>query len=308
MPELPEVETVVRELNKKLKNHVIIKIEVRSPKLVSVGPQTVSNIRDIKPSIKNKFIKLLTGTKITSVSRRGKMLIFDVDGPLCMLAHLKMTGQFIFEDPVLAKKTGSKYRLLNRLSAPLTQLPSKHTHVIFSFKDGSTLYFNDIRQFGYLRVVEDEDLDKVVEFKIYGPEPLSKQFTFDKFFDGLKGRKSIAIKLALMDPKVVVGIGNIYSDEILYHAKINPSRRVSKLNKEELSEIYRHVKPVLEMGVKHKGSSVGDFIRTDGKWGSMGKYHFVYGRKGKECKNCGASIISIKLGGRTSSYCPNEQI
>ena len=110
-----------------------------------------------------------------------------------------------------------------------------------------------------------------------------------------------------MDPKVVAGIGNIYSDEILFHAKVSPERRVDTLDKKELTAVYKKIAPVLKVGIKYKGSSVGDFVRTDGAWGSMGKHHFVYGRKGQKCKVCGTIIKSIKLGGRTSCFCPKEQ-
>lgn len=346
MPELPEVQTVVSELNKKLTGRKIARVEVHLGKIISIGPHTVSNIRDGKQSKVNQFVKLLTGQKIVSVKRRGKMIIIDLSGPLALLVHLKMTGQFIFEDLAQKKKTGGQYRIFNRVTAPLVKMPSKHTHVVIHFSDKSTLYYNDIRQFGYLRLVRDEDLVKVREFKEYGPEPLERSFTFEVFNKALqqkrasitkqiaedknapkplksrnpgrgkrakgeRGRagvyKTIPIKLALMDPKVVVGIGNIYSDEILYHAGIRPDRPVNSLTQQELKKVFDNIKPVLRLGVKAKGSSVGDFIRTDGKWGSMGKHHYVYGRGGQPCKRCGTIIKSMKLGGRTSSYCPKEQ-
>ena len=307
MPELPEVQTVVSELNKKLPGRKIQRVAITMAKLVSVGPQTVSNIRDVTQKTVDEFARLLKGRAFASVKRRGKMLIFDVDGPLTMLVHLKMTGQFIFEDKAQHAKTGGKYKILNRLTAPLVQLPCKFTHVTFHFTDGSTLFYNDMRQFGYLRIVKDVDIDKVAEFKNYGPEPLSKEFTFEDFQEALKNRKKIPIKLALMDTKIVVGIGNIYSDEILYHARVRPNYIVSQLSKKELKAVYDNIKPVLLAGIKYKGSSVGDFVRTDGKWGSMGKHHFVYGRKKQPCLGCGTIIKSIKLGGRTSCFCPKEQ-
>lgn len=307
MPELPEVHTVVTELNRKLHGRKIKRVAVHAAKLISIGPNTVSNIRDVEQKTVNQFTKLLTGRKIDSVRRRGKMLIFDLDGPLTILVHLKMTGQFIFEDQALAKQTGSQYRLLNKAAAPLVKLPSKHTHVVFYFTDGSTLYFNDIRKFGYMRVVLDKDLDQVKEFREYGPEPLEKTFTFEVFQSALKNRKKIPIKLALMDTKIVVGIGNIYSDEILFHARVRPDRKVENLTQRELKAIFEQIKPVLLAGIKYKGSSVGDFVRTDGKWGSMGKHHYVYGRKNQPCLSCATMISSMKLGGRTSSFCPKEQ-
>lgn len=307
MPELPEVQTVVSELNKRIVGRKIKRVAVHMGKIISIGPQTVSNIRDSSQKTVNEFVRLLTGRKFTSVRRRGKMLIFDIDGPLSVLVHLKMTGQFIYEDKVQAKRTGSKYKILNKLTAPLVKLPTKHTHVVFSFIDGSTLYYNDLRQFGYLRLVKDKDIDKVKEFKDYGPEPLDKEFTFEVFQDSLKNRKKIPIKLALMDTKVVVGIGNIYSDEILYHARVMPDRQVDSLSTKELKAVFEQIRPVLLQGIKYKGSSVGDFVRTDGKWGSMGKHHFVYGRKKQPCLGCGTIIESMKLGGRTTCFCPKEQ-
>jgi formamidopyrimidine-DNA glycosylase len=307
MPELPEVQTVVSELNKKLKNRKIKRVVVSNAKIISVGPQTVSNIRDVSQKSVNEFVRLVTGQKIIAVRRRAKMLIFDLSGPLSLLAHLKMTGQFIFEDKTQHKRTGGKYRILNKLTAPLVQLPSKYTHAIFYFTDGAILYFNDLRQFGYLKIVRDKDISKVRELNEYGPEPLDKKFTFAVFAEALKKRKKLPIKLALMDPKVVAGIGNIYSDEILYHARVRPDRATGAIKPAELKKIFAQIRPVLQTAIKYKGSSVGDFVRTDGKWGSMGKHHFVYGRKKQPCKRCGTMIQSLKLGGRTTCFCPNEQ-
>ena len=168
MPELPEVQTVVTELNRRLKNRQIKSVAINRPKIISIGPGTVSNIREDSKSRAKEFIKLLIGQRIISVKRRAKILIFNLSGPLTMLAHLKMTGQFIFEDKKQQQKTNSKYRILNKLTAPLTQLPSKHTHAIFTFKDSSVLYFNDIRQFGYLKLVKDSDISNIKELNELG--------------------------------------------------------------------------------------------------------------------------------------------
>ncbi len=307
MPELPEVQTVVSELNWKLKNKKIKRVVVNTSKVISIGPGTVSNIRNVGQDKVDAFVKMLTGRKITSVRRRAKLLIFDVDGPLSLLVHLKMTGQFIFEDKKLRKKTNGQYRIINKLTAPLVQLPSKYTHVIFHFTEGSTLYFNDVRQFGYLKVVRDDEVEHVKELSGYGPEPLSKSFTLEKLATAIKRRARSPIKLVLMDPTVVAGIGNIYSDEILFHAKIKPTRLAGSIKPKELARIFKYIPVVLKQAIKYKGSSVGDFVRTDGKWGSMGKHHYVYGRAKQACKVCGTIIQSVKLGGRTSCFCPKEQ-
>lgn len=308
MPELPEVQTVVSELNIKLKNKKIKSVEVLTPKIISIGPDTVSNRRNVSPKQVQQFKKMLVGDTILSVRRRAKMLIFDFKGPLSMLVHLKMTGQFIFEDTKLRKKSGGKYRILNKPTAPFVKFPTKHTHVIFTFSDNSLLYFSDVRKFGYLKVLKDTEVDKVKELQTFGPEPLSKDFTFQGFKDKIGNRKSVSIKLFLMDPKVVTGIGNIYSDEILFHAKVRPDRKVSKLTDAELKQIFKYIPIVLKQAIKYKGSSVGDFVRTDGQWGSMGKHHWVYGRYKETCKSCGTDLKRVTLGGRTGTYCPNCQL
>lgn len=307
MPELPEVQTVVNELNRKLKNRIIKSVVVNAPKMVSIGPGTVSNRRTVASEKVKMFRRLLASQKILSVKRRAKLLIFDLYGPWSMLAHLKMTGQFIFEDKKQRAKTGGKYRLLNKRTAPLVELPGKHTHVIFYFADHSVLYFNDVRKFGYIKLVHDNEIGLVKELKEFGPEPLEKKFSFDIFNAQIKKRPQGKIKQVLMDNKVVAGIGNIYSDEILFLSGIRPERKVASLGQPALVTVYKNIKRVLTKAVQAKGSSVGDFVRTDGSWGQMGKFHFVYGRSGQKCKKCGTIIKSIKLGGRTGSFCPKCQ-
>jgi len=304
MPELPEVETVANELNHKLKNRKVTDVEIRVGKIIGVGPATLSPKRAVSASAVAKFKKIIIGQKFLSVKRRAKLLIFDLSGPWSMLVHLKMTGQFIFEDLRLRRSTQGNYRLLNKKDAPKVLLPAKHTHVIFYFSDKSALYFNDVRKFGYLKLVHDKEIGQVKELLEYGPEPLDKEFTYPVFLTQVKKRPKGKIKQVLMDNKVVVGIGNIYSDEILFHAGIKPTRLVGKLSAHELASLYKQIQPVLKKAILAKGSSVGDFVRTDGSWGRMGKFHFVYGRQGEKCKRCGSKIQALKLGGRTASFCP----
>jgi formamidopyrimidine-DNA glycosylase len=307
MPELPEVETVRRELAEKLKDRKIVSIEIFHPKLIGVGPETLSQKRVANKQNVEKFITTLKDKKFINADRRGKILILSFSGDLNILVHLKMTGQFIFETPEDAKKTGSKYRLLNKQSAPLVQLPCKHTQALFRFKDKSVLYFNDVRKFAYLKLVLKEELPSVKELQEYGPEPLEKSFNLEVFSNNLKRKSKSSIKLALLEPRVVVGVGNIYSDEILFFAGVRPDRLVGTLSDKEIKSIFEHIPKVLLKGIETKGSSVGDFIRTDGSWGTMGKHHFVYGRKKDDCLNCHTALKTIKLGGRSSTFCPNCQ-
>ena len=301
MPELPEVETIRRGLEKTIVGKKIAGVEVRLPKIVSIGPRVVSNIRKNSRLVAAKFRDLAVGHKITGVSRRAKMLMIDLSGPLTILVHLKMTGQMIFAK----KKEKKSVKIFNAENSRRETLPHQYTHVIFSFSDGSRLYYNDLRQFGYLRLVRDEDLEHVRELAEYGPEPAD--LTLEHLFAKAKRRPKISIKQYLMDPKVVAGIGNIYSDEILYWAKIRPMRILRSLDKQDFSAIYKAIPKVLEGALKAGGSSVGDFFQVDGSQGTYGRVHMVYGRCGEMCRVCGEEVLSVKLGGRTGSYCPHCQ-
>ncbi|HTL39286.1 MAG TPA: bifunctional DNA-formamidopyrimidine glycosylase/DNA-(apurinic or apyrimidinic site) lyase [Methylomirabilota bacterium] len=301
MPELPEVETVVRELRPLLRNKVIKEVRILMPKMVAMGPGTLSNLRKPSEEAAKAFAKTLKHKKFTDVSRRAKMIIMDLAGKYAILVHLKMTGQLIF----LGKKYLDKQvKLLNIQNTIPVRLPAKSTHVIFEFTDGSRLFYNDFRQFGYLKLVSDKELPHVPELAEYGPEPLDDKFTLEVFESILKKRPKAKLKQFLLDPNLIAGIGNIYSDEIMFYAKVRPMRLVKTLNSKERKLLFKGIKKVLTDAVHHHGSSVGDFVRPSGDWGTYGKIHMVYGRAGEKCKVCGRVIKSLKLGGRTSSYCP----
>lgn len=303
MPELPEVETIRLGLEKTILGKVIKNVEVRQPKIVSIGPRVVSNIRKSSKKTAATFRKLLLGHKFVKVGRRAKMLLLDLSGPFTLLVHLKMTGQLIF-----AKKGERKIiKIFNAANSATAELPHKYTHVIFTFADSSKLYFNDLRQFGYLRLVKDEDVAHVRELQEFGPEPLTKNFTLDYLLQKARTRQRLSVKQFLVDPKVIAGIGNIYSDEILYCAKLRSQHRVRSLSKADFQAIYKCVPIVLKKAIKAQGSSVGDYFKVDGSEGTFGRQHMVYGRHGQPCKVCGETIEKIKLGGRTSSYCPHCQ-
>lgn len=304
MPELPEVETVIRELRPKLKNKTIKEVRILLPKMVAMGPGTLSNLRKPDESTSLKFSKTLKGKKITDVRRRAKMIIMDLAGKYAVLVHLKMTGQLIYFD---RKHLDKQIRLLNLENYKPVHLPAKSTHVIFEFSDGSRLFYNDFRQFGYLKLVTDKELPQVSELQGYGPEPLEKSFTYKEFKKVLTRRINAPIKPWLMDPTNIAGIGNIYSDEILYYAKVRPTRKIKSLKDTEKKLLFKGIKKVLTDAVNHYGSSVGDFVRPSGDWGTYGLLHKVYGRAGEKCKACGATIKSLKFNGRTGSYCPKEQ-
>lgn len=300
MPELPEVETIKRGLQKAIIRKIISEVEIRLPKIISIGPKVVSNIRKNSAVTAKKFRQLVVGHKIAGISRRAKMLMIDLSGPLTILVHLKMTGQLIF----VKRREKKIIKILNLPNARREFLPHKHTHVIFKFTDGSRLFYNDMRQFGYLRLVTDKELPHVRELAEYGPEPFDKKFTAANLFERARARPKLTIKQFLMDPKAVAGIGNIYSDEILFRAKIRPTRLIRSLKQQDWQAVYASTIKVLKEAVKAQGSSVGDFFKVDGSEGRYGRVHRVYGRAGEYCRTCGEVIKSVKLGGRTGSYCP----
>ncbi|HEV8601082.1 MAG TPA: bifunctional DNA-formamidopyrimidine glycosylase/DNA-(apurinic or apyrimidinic site) lyase [Patescibacteria group bacterium] len=304
MPELPEVETVVRELRPRLKNKKIKEVRVLLPKMVALGPATLPNLRKTAGPTALKFAKSVKGQKISDVRRRAKIIIIDLAGKYAILVHLKMTGQLIFLDK---KHLDKQIKLLNIENITPVRLPAKSTHVIFEFYDGSKLFYNDFRQFGYLKLVTDKELPNVRELQEFGPESLDKKFTFPIFNEILNRRPNAKLKQFLMEPKLIAGIGNIYSDEILYFAKIRPTRTAKSLKPEERKKLYQGIKKILTDAVGHYGSSVGDFVRPSGDWGSYGLLHKVYGRAGKKCSVCGTIIKSLKFNGRTGSFCPHCQ-
>jgi formamidopyrimidine-DNA glycosylase len=304
VPELPEVETVVKELRTKLKNKKIKEVRVLMPKMVAMGPATLSNLRKPAELVSEEFAKTLKGKIITDVRRRAKLIIIDLAGKFAVLVHLKMTGQLIYLDK---KHLDKQIKLLNIENYTPVRLPAKSTHVIFDFTDGSRLFYNDFRQFGYLKLVTDKELPNVKELAEFGPEPLDKKFTFEVLEKILARRPNAELKPFLMDPKKIAGIGNIYSDEIMYFAKIRPTRKLKSLSEQEKHLLFKGIKKILQDAVDHYGSSVGDFVRPSGDWGTYGLLHKVYGRAGEKCKVCGSIIQSIKFNGRTGCFCPKEQ-
>lgn len=303
MPELPEVETVVRGLQN-LRGKRIKSVDIRRPKLVSVGFKTLSPTRKHTVVNARQFQKAFVGRRVKDVRRRAKLIIFDLDADWHLLVHLKMSGQIIL------KRRGQRQlfvRLQNTPAAPLETLPSKHTHIIVRFTDGTVLYYNDMRLFGTWRLVHARDLTRLADLTNYGPEPLERKFTWQKLRVALLRRPKQKLKPALTDQTLLAGVGNIYADESLFRAKLKPTRRVTSLANSDWQRLYKALQQVLRHAIKTHGSSVGDYIRPDGSVGNFGKYHKVYDRKGQPCERCGTPIRRITLAGRGTHFCPKCQ-
>lgn len=275
MPELPEVETISRQLSKLVAGKRIKEVKIKLSKIVKAP------LAD--------FMHALVGAKIKKVGRRAKLLVFELDNGWSFLAHLKMTGQMIYQQTVSSKQ--------------LT-IESKHTHVIFNFTDGGRMIFNDMRQFGYIKLVETEKLNEFFIKEGIGPEPLESDFTLADFERLLDKKPRAKIKQFLMDPKTIAGIGNIYSDEILFFAGVHPLRRNQTLGKEEIKKIYQGVKKILPEAIKLKGTSANNYLDALGRKGGFLAKLKVYGREGEKCVKCKGEVKRIKIGGRSAHFCP----
>lgn len=303
MPELPEVETLRRELVSAIKGKTIKSASLDWPKMV-------------KPLTAEQFRQKIKGKKIVDVKRRSKVLIFDLSGPLSLVIHLKLTGQLVYQAGKLASKQVSK-RVVGGHPLPLRpseaspqkggldNLPNKFTHVIFDFNDGSKLYFNDMRKFGWARLVDDLGVAEIIER--HGPEPLTKEFSLSYFLSILNKYPNRKIKQILLDQKLIGGLGNIYCDESCFCAKILPTRIAKKIKPAETKKLFSCINQVIKLAIAKKGTSADTYVQLDGRPGGMVPYLKVYGRKGEKCRRCGGMIERIKVNGRGTHFCESCQ-
>lgn len=287
MPELPEVETIVRELNKKIVQKKIKSVEVKVPKMINLPI--------------GRFVKGLIGNRIKKVSRRAKMIIMELEHGGFLLVHLKMTGQLVYR-----RKNGEIAAVGGHpIVEGVKNLPNKFSHIIFTFVDGSYLFYNDIRKFGWMKLVDKSHLDRV--HGEYGIEPFTKDFTLANFKKVLQKYPQRKIKQLLMDQKIIAGVGNIYADESCFYAKVLPARLAKTLKEKEIKDLFVGISKVMKLSIEKGGTSADTYIRTDGTEGGFMPYLKVYGRGGEKCKVCGTKIEKIKLNGRGTHYCPRCQ-
>jgi formamidopyrimidine-DNA glycosylase len=285
MPELPEVETTVRDLKKKILQRIFFEVWTDAKKMIK------------KPKFED-FKKELIGKEILDVKRRGKNILFFLSSGKILLIHQKLTGHLLFG---IWKKEGGIWK--SKIKGPLAEDPmNRFLHLIFFFKDGWQLALSDLRKFAKVEILTKEELEK--EMEKLGPEPLDKDFTFEKFKERILRKKNGKIKQVLMDQEVIAGIGNIYSDEILWRAKIHPFKKVGKLSEEELKRIYKAMKEILPKAIEVGGESISDYRRPSGEKGGFDLLRKVYRREGEKCFRCGAKIKRVKLGQRSAHFCP----
>jgi formamidopyrimidine-DNA glycosylase len=303
MPELPEVETVRRQLEKKVLRKKIQGLDLRYEGIIKSSP--------------TKFAEFIQEKEIEHISRKGKLLIFHFKGfSEAMHAHLKMTGQFLFVEsgnieagifPLLYASTpGGKKSMGNFKEEQARKgVEDKHTHAIIQFEDGSQLAFRDQRKFGYLKLLSAEE-HKVIIAR-YGIDPLYREFSEESFIQIFKKRKK-SLKGVLLDQQLVAGLGNIYVDEICHRSGLRPHRSVRRLSKTKKSELYRHTLEVISEALSADGTTFKDFSTLDGGKGNFSYQLKVYGREGAACETCKAGTIKkTKHLGRGTHYCPECQ-
>lgn len=284
MPELPEVETIKRDLSKRILSQKIRLVEIRDKKVVT----------------SNNFVKQLIGNEVKDIERRGKLLIFVLKNKEYLLVHLKMTGQLMFK----AKSKSDNVIGGHSLSKMEDNFSEKFTRVIIDFGVGK-LFFNDMRRFGYMKIVKREEKEKIVN-KDFGIEPLTPDFTW-KNFNGLFGKRTTSIKAFLLNQKIIAGLGNIYTDEACFCAGIKPSRPVSDLSLEEIKKLFKCIPKILQLAIKNRGTTFNSFVDADGRQGSHFNFLKVYGRHKEKCKRCSEKIKKIRLVGRGTHFCPGCQ-
>lgn len=280
MPELPEVETVCRGLRLAVAGRRIERADVRAAGLRAPFPE--------------KLKSRLAGRRVTDCTRRAKYVLLELDDGNVLVIHLGMSGRAMLHDKDVSYK------------------PEKHDHLVLTFDNGLRVALNDARRFGTVLLIAKDELDRHKAFSPLGPEPLERGFTGATLAAALHGKKT-PIKAALLDQRVVAGLGNIYVSEALFDAGINPLRRAGSLSGAEAATLCRSIKKVLKSAVAAGGSTLRDYKRPDGELGYFQHSFSVYGKEGKGCRGCDCQsaktggIKRIVQGGRSTFYCSRRQ-
>lgn len=289
MPELPEVETVRSGLQHLLPGRTIRAVSHDTPKSF--------------PNAASDVAQFFVGSSITGVRRRAKVLLIDLSTEYTLVIHLKMTGQMVFVSP------GTRFGAGHPNDSLVHQLPDNSTRVTIDFTDGSQLFFNDQRKFGWMRLLPSVEVPNIDFMQKVGPEPLEADFTSTVLYDRLQRRKNTNIKAAILDQTVLAGVGNIYADESLWGAKIHPSTLVKNVSKMHVKDLHRELQFVLNLAIEQGGSSNHTYVNAEGKKGSYMHFARVFRREGQACPRHPDVIIEkLKVAGRGTHICPVCQV
>lgn len=291
MPELPEVETIRRGLQTRIPGRRIGMVEVRKTNVLEVD--------------QSELEERVRGQTVKEVARRGKFLFIRLERDTIVI-HLGMTGQLTFWDQDVDDSAEFDVHPTTGLQRIRQHGVDKHTHVTFWFDDGNGLHYRDIRMFGNIRLAKVGNESEIPSIGKLGPEPLTSDFKFRDFQAGLKNRKS-NIKARLLDQRFVAGLGNIYVDEALFRSKIHPTRLAGSLKKTEQKRLFEAIPVVLELGIHFGGTSMRDYVNSDGQQGSNQEELLVYGQTGQPCWVCNTAIVRIVVAQRGSHFCPRCQ-
>lgn len=291
MPELPEIETIKRGLQTEVAGKTITEIERRdvSPAKKPAG-QFIGSESDV-----NQFV---IGATIANLKRRAKILIIELSSNYALLFHLKMTGQIVLVEP-----DGERFGGGHPTKSLVHPLPDTSTRTIFSLNDGSKLYYNDQRKFGWIKVLPIPLIEKEPFFQKVGPEPFSQEWNAAYLASKLQKRTQ-RIKTALLNQELVAGIGNIYADEALSLAAIHPQRSAQSLNESEIAALVEAVPAVMKDSIERGGTSFSDYVNHLGVSGDYLRHARVYKREGQPCLQCGSEIKKVQLNGRGTHFCP----
>ena len=300
MPELPEVQTIVDDLNKKILGQRITGVWFDVPNLIK------------KPKAQ-ALEKQIKGLKIIEIKRRGKNILIyltnnqqPTTNNYLLLIHQKLTGHLLVGKWKIEKISSSRYQVSSLLKGFLEDKVNNYIHLIFYLDNGWQIGLSDLRKFAKVLLGSRKEIESLPELKKLGPEPLDKNFSFEKFKKIITAEKR-KIKQVLMDQEVIAGIGNIYSDEILWQAKIHPFKSANKLTTNELKALYKAMREILKKAVKLRGTSTSDYRDTAGQLGSYTEARLAYQREGEPCRRCKTPIKRIKIGERSAHFCSKCQ-
>lgn len=305
MPELPEVTTTVNGLQKVLPELIISNVWTDLSKKNQPIKQFKETIKDER--FFKEFKKLVTGSKVIKVKRRAKNILINISGNYTILIHLKMTGHLLFGKYVFDKKNNKWLPDKNERES-LFDPYNRFIHVIFAFSNGKHLAFCDSRKFGKVTLLKTSDIEKL-HFEKTGPEPLEKSFTLTSFKSRLLLKPNWKIKTVLMDQTIIAGIGNIYSDEMLWLAGIHPESNPKNVPTDKLSKLYTSMKKVLTKGIDFGGDSMSDYRNIHGERGNFQNEHNVYRKKNTKCgkRGCSGVIMRKVINGRSAHFCNVHQ-
>jgi formamidopyrimidine-DNA glycosylase len=302
MPELPEVETVVRDLQRRVVGRTITAVWFDWPKLIK-DFEAQSRLKVSEKAVAH-FRKHIVGKKIERVTRRAKNILIYLSGNHLMLVHQKMTGHFLIGQWRINQKEKRAIPMSPR--EMIEDSYNHHVHLIFTLDDGRQLGLSDVRKFAKVLFGTRQQIEALPELAHLGPDALDPKLLIGQFLRIVLSENR-AIKQVLMDPFVIAGIGNIYSDDILWRAKIHPKRSAKTLKPSEIKALYEAMREVLSTAVRLRGTSTSDFRDTAGKEGGYTGHRLVYQRTGEPCSRCKTSIERVVIGGRSAHFCPKCQ-